>query len=594
MVLHDCFSADNRFSVIDCQHEQSAAIAAEAYAKSHPCGFGVVLVTTGPGLTNAVTGLVSASIDSVPVLCISGQVKSSNLVSVAHRRQLGVQHVHTDLLTKTYIKDLQRVAINTCLSQQLHILINTMKQARPGPVILEVPLDLQRQQFTYLPKDSISKIPCPEGPSLGNHELNHVTYLIHTAKRPLILVGQGCARSGLRQSDIVSFAEQFGIPVMTSWGSLDLFPFLHDLYAGRPGVVGLRYSNILIQSADLIIAIGNGLDDITTAYNKQNFGKFAKKVIVDVDPAELEHHQLHMDSPFCICADASHFILSLISFSKGIKYFEPLPDYTAWVEKLNHLKHLYGSENEDQKLHEARISSSKFTLRLEHHLRPSTHIITGSSGHCIENFYIHYKQKEFQRVFHSPGLGSMGYALPYLVGVMSSGLGHSYLCIEGDGSLQLNIQELATISSLPGSVILCIMENHGYQSIRNSQRTSFSGRLFASDTRNMSSTRFPDLSILAPAYGFRYVCIRTLHDLDTLFSSIDLDDTSKNYKIIASIKIEVEEILAPKCVPYIHADGSIISMPLEDMSPLLGALELESLLGSPLTQQSLSARASIV
>jgi len=576
MHLVDAMGKCHGIEVVACLHEQAASISAEAYSRISE-NLGVAIVTTGPGSTNAITGVVGAWIESVPLIVISGQVKRADMLNDAPLRQNGPQEV--DIISM--VKKITKYAVTVQKSEDIK---SIMEQAfyhastgRAGPAWIDIPLDIQgapldpkslesRQQDTNESFDSVDI----------NSYVDDLGKLISKAERPLLLAGHGIRLSGgvdiFRQA-----ADKLGIPVVMTWNSMDLLPYEHPLNIGRPGVVALRPPNFAVQNSDLLISIGCRLDNIITAFNPQNFAPHAKKVIVDIDQHEID--KLDMEIAISIHSDAKTFLTTLVDDV-------PLEnaDWKNWKKQCQAWKEKY-SVNDNKPFPEVgEISHYQLTDALSQILPPNIIISTGSSGLGIECFYTVFRNKEGQRIYLTSGLGAMGYGLPSAIGACFANDKKPMVLIEGDGSLQLNIQEMATLSSFNLPICVIVMNNQGYASIRNTQRNYFEGRYVG--TGPEAGLMIPDMEKVAATYNIPYIQISDASELNKKLSAV----MKETWPLIVDIHLMANEILTPKVSAILQPDGSILSMPLEDMSPLLPieVLEKEMIIG--LSEASMKAR----
>lgn len=550
MYLDDAIACEKRLVAVPCHHEQACGIAAEANGRVNAVGFGVAVVTTGPGATNLITPVAGAWIESLPLLVISGQVKRADALNGRPIRQGGVQEVDIVSLVKPvtkYAVTIERPEnVRRCLEEALW----HMKNGRNGPVWLDVPLDIQAAPIG--PKNLAPFVP-PAVPTAAlslSEQIEQINDLIKDAKRPLFLIGHGVRISGA--TDLFrKIAEQLRIPCTFTWNAADTLPWEHDLYVGRPGVVAARAPNFAIQNCDCLISIGCRLDNIITAYNPKDFAREAQKIVVDVDPNELSRHT--MEIKVAVCADAKTFLQS---------WFECLPEMDSiedWRHRCSDWKRRYLPLDGRKFAHTTPIGHFQFVDRLSDVIPEHSLVITGSSGLAVEVLYTAFRNRPGQRLFLTSGLGSMGYGLPAAIGACLGADRKPTVCVESDGSLMLNLQELATLKHLNLPLTLVIMNNNGYASIRNTQRNYFQGRYVGSG--QSSGLWIPDFMKLAAAMDIP--CERVT-DITQLKSSLFGDQLR-----VVEVILEEDELLTPKVSALPQADGSIISMPLEDMSPLL-------------------------
>lgn len=569
MHLVDALGQNPDLNFIPTHHEQAASIAAEAYSRVNEL-LGVALVTTGPGATNAITAVAGAWIESVPLLIISGQVKRADMKADSGVRQMGPQEVDIVSVVKSITKYAVTVAepdnIGRCLDEAIH----EATTGRKGPVWLDIPLDVQGSQIDPERLERLSVATPPEAAT--SLDLDEIVTLIQQARRPLILAGHGIRLSGAAEA-FQDLYQGLNIPVLTTWNSLDLIPYAHRLCAGRPGSVALRPANFAAQNCDLLISIGARLDNVVTAHNPANFAGHAERVIVDIDPAELKKHQLN--NARLIEADAGEFINQLATAASHVR-----SDCEAWLDTIDNWKKRYPRCDGEVFPAEGAISHYHFVDRLSALAPENDLIITGSSGLAVEVFYSTFINKPGQRVFLTSGLGAMGYGLPATIGGCLGAGRKPVLSVEGDGSLQLNLQELSTLKAMNLPIRMFVMNNNGYASIRNTQRNYFDGRYVA--TGNEAGLIIPDIVKVAQAMGIEAIRINDAAELDEKIAYV----IQHPGPIICDVSIIKDEALWPKVSAIPQPDGSMISMPLEDMSPLLPLETLEQEMLLPLSDAS--------
>ncbi len=374
-----------------------------------------------------------------------------------------------------------------------------------------------------------------------------------------------------------ALAERLQIPVATTWNALDLLPWEHPLCAGRPGVVALRGANFAVQNCDLLISVGCRLDNIITAYNPRGFARGAKKIVVDVDRNEID--KLDMDIALSVAADARAFIEALSLLNAPVAHNDTAP----WIKRCADWKRRYPVNDGQPFPEHGPINHYHFVSALSDAIPADTLVSTGSSGLAVEVFYTVFRNKPGQRVFLTSGLGSMGYGLPAAIGACLANDSKPMVAVESDGSLQLNLQELATLVAQKLPITLIIMNNGGYASIRNTQRNYFSERYVG--TGPEAGLMLPDLEALATTYGLPFLRISDADQLPLLASMLHASGPC-----LIDVQLTPNETLSPKVAALPQADGSMLSMPLEDMSPLLSLVQLEAEMSIPLLPASRIAR----
>lgn len=570
MHLVDAVGKSSKLEAVACLHEQAAAISAEAYARINE-NIGVAMVTTGPGATNAITPVAGAWIESVPLMVISGQVKRADMLRDAPLRQKGVQEV--DIISM--VKSITKYAVTVERPEDIRAVMEQAafqaREGRAGPVWIDVPLDVQGAPIDpstlvgWEPDKAVLKSKPIE------EDIGRLRQLLGEAQRPLILAGHGVRLAGGAEV-FRRVVESLNIPVVTTWNALDLLPYDHPLLVGRPGVVALRAPNFAVQNCDLLISIGSRLDNIITAYNPRGFARAAKKVVVDVDQNELE--KLDMDIDMTFCANAFDFLEQVERATKGMG----VPDWTGWRVRCQDWKQRYPVEGLPFP-EKGPISHYAFVEAISDAAPENTIIATGSSGLAVEAFYTAFRNKSGQRVFLTSGLGSMGYGLPSAIGACFANQCRPMVAVESDGSLQLNIQEFATVRAFRLPISIIIMNNGGYASIRNTQKNYFKGRYVG--TGPEANLWLPDLESVAKTYEIPYFKIKDMSELAELH-----DVLSRPGPSLIDIRLVSNEALAPKVAALPQPDGSMLSMPLEDMSPLLSREELRANMLIPLLPAS--------
>jgi acetolactate synthase I/II/III large subunit len=573
MHLNDGLACEKRLVPIPCHHEQACGIAAEAWGRSRD-SFGVCLVTTGPGATNAITPVAGAWIDSVPMLVISGQVKRADRIAGRPLRQGGVQEVDIVPMVKSITKYAATVTQPEEISYHLDRALHAMRDGRPGPVWLDIPLDVQAA-----PVDPPRlKGYAGEPRATARLDIPAVAALLRQSQRPLLLAGHGVHLAGAAER-FARLAESRQVPVVTTWNALDLLPWDHPLNVGRPGVVALRAANFAVQNCDLLISIGCRLDNVVTAYNPRGFARAARKVVVDVDAAEID--KLDMDVDIAIEADAGEFIDALAGVPRNDS-----ADIAPWLVRCADWKHRYPTNDGQPFPQTGAISHYHFVDALSEAMPPDIPIATGSSGLAIEVFYSTFRNKPGQRIFLTSGLGAMGYGLPAAIGICLAHDRRPTVAVESDGSLQLNLQELATLKALNLPITLFVMNNTGYASIRNTQRNYFDARYIG--TGPEAGLFLPDLERLAAVYEIPFRRIADAGELAAGLAAV----LAEPGPMICDVRLVSDEALRPKVAALPQPDGSMLSMPLEDMSPLLPLETLEREMIVPLLAASRRARGS--
>ncbi len=574
MYLDDALACEKRLNAVACHHEQACGIAAEANGRTNAAGFGVALVTTGPGATNVLTPVAGAWIESLPLLVISGQVKRPDALRGRPLRQSGVQEVDIVSMVKPVTKYAVTISSPEEARRCFEEAIWHMRNGRAGPVWIDVPLDVQAAPIDPL------KLVGFEPPAVASQKkdfleaIAQLQSILSNAKRPLLIAGHGVRISGAAEH-FRELADKVGIPCVFTWNATDLLPEQHPLYVGRPGVVAARAPNFAVQNCDCLISIGCRLDNIITAFNPKGFARAAQKVVIDVDENELARHEMKVDLP--IHADAQDFLAA------WLRAAPTAGDWQDWRERCIDWKVRYPALDGRVFSSDGPISHFQFVDVLSDVIPENRLVITGSSGLAVEVVYTAFRNKPGQRMFLTSGLGSMGYGLPAAIGACIGADREPTICIESDGSLMLNLQELAVLKAQDLPIVLVIMNNNGYASIRNTQKNYFSGRYLG--TGPSSGLHIPDFVAMAEAIGIKASRINKASDLaDGLARAIAMKGP-----YIVEVCLQNDEVLSPKCAAIPQPDGSMLSMPLEDMSPLLPLEQLRAEMLVDLDSRSLAA-----
>jgi acetolactate synthase-1/2/3 large subunit len=557
MYLNDALACESRITAIPCHHEQACGIAAEAYGRTHQAGFGVAMVTTGPGATNVLTPVAGAWIESLPLLVLSGQVKRPDALRGRPLRQSGVQEVDVVSMVKPITKFAVTIDAPENARKCFEEAIWHMQEGRPGPVWIDVPLDVQAAPID--PDKLIGFEPPVVGPKTSlQNQLDVLKKLLSQAKRPLILAGHGVRIAGAAKQ-FEELVDKLGIPCVFTWNASDILSWDDPLYIGRPGVVAARAPNFAVQNCDCLISIGCRLDNVITAYNPKGFARNAKKIVVDVDQNELDRHQMDIALP--IFSDAKDFIEACLAID-----FSTQVEWDGWRKKCLDWKKRFTPLDGRKFEPNAPISHYEFVETISDAIPEKQLVITGSSGLAVEVFYTVFRNKPGQRMFLTSGLGSMGYGIAASIGACIGAGRVPTVCVESDGSLMLNLQELATLKALNLPITVVVMNNGGYASIRNTQRNYFEARYLG--TGPASGLFIPDFVEVARGMGLAAQDINTVDQLKKSFSSIG--------PRVLNVHLMTDEVLSPKVAAMPQPDGSIISMPLEDMSPLLTLDQLKA------------------
>jgi acetolactate synthase-1/2/3 large subunit len=543
-------------------HEQAAAMAAETYAK-HNENLGVALVTSGPGGTNAITGTAGAWLDSTPCLFISGQVKRSDMTGDTGVRQMGVQELDIVSIVKPITKYAITLMEPNDIRYHLEKAEYLAKTGRPGPVWIDIPLDVQASQIDPATLKSFDPHELPPMATAENlsAQAAQTVDLLNAAERPVLLIGNGVRLAGARQ-EMHELIQRLGVPVLLTWLAHDLLPDAHELLVGRPGPVAPRGPNFALQNSDWLLTIGARLDMVLTGYSHDRFARAANKIMVDIDPTEIRKMKTPVAVP--VCADAKTFIQALLQQSDRIVR----RDRSDWMTRCREWKTKYPvvlPEYRAQKL----VSTYVLADALSEELANDDVIVSGSSGASIEIFLLTFRVKEGQRVLVTTALGAMGYGLPASIGACLANGRKRTILVDGDGGLQLNIQELETVARLQLPIKMFILNNQGYASIRTSQSRYF-GRLTGADAS--SGLTLPDLGKVVTAYGLPFTQIKDQGDLaEQVINVLNIAGP-----VVCEVWTPPDEPRVPSLASMQRPDGSMVSKPLEDLWPFLDRQEFLS------------------
>lgn len=560
MHLNDALGRCSKLKYICNLHEQASSIAAEAYSKITG-NLGVCLVTTGPGGTNAITGVAGAWLDSTSCLIVSGQVKVSDLKDGLDVRQSGLQEVDIVSIVRPITKYAVLVSDPGTIRYHLERAVYLARSGRPGPVWLDIPLDVQASMID--PESQSQYDPGAEPPLFDFAQLSDrvaaAITLLNDSDRPVLLAGNGIRLAGAVK-EFRQLAELLGIPLLTTWLAMDLVPESHPLFVGRPGSVAPRGANFCLQNSDFLLTIGARLDMAITAYAPDRLARAAKKVMVDIDAAELNkmgHFKANIDMP--IHADAKAFIEEMTRQLGGARQ----KDRRAWLVRCTDWKRRYPIVLPEHRTSHGPVSVYFLTETLQEELQDGEVIVSCSSGSGIEVFLLSLQMKAHQRLIVTTALGAMGFGLPAAIGACLASGSKRTVCVDGDGGFQLNIQELQTVFRLQLPIKFFILNNNGFASIRASQQSWFSGRLVAAD--DTSGMTLPDILKVAKAYRVGTAKIADQSDLrKDLRRVLDMPGP-----VVCEVMCRPDETRIPRVSSMARADGTMVSKPLEDMFPFL-------------------------
>ena len=581
MHLNDAIGRNSKLTPICFHHEQAAAMAAESYFRVSN-RLALLNVTTGPGGVNALNGVYGAYTDSLGMLVISGQVKNetySRNYSIP-LRQLGDQEVDIISMARPIVKYATILQNPLLVGEVMDKAIFLTNYGRPGPVWIDVPIDIQsalidpeqlsrfNNNLNLLAEDlDVSNNTKHEllnfKNNISNATVEKIISQLKNSKRPVLFVGSGIRISGMHKS-LLALIDQLKIPVVTGWNAHDAVSNDNYYYAGRPGTVGDRPGNFAVQNADFVMILGSRLNIRQVSYNWKCFAKKAWKVMVDIDLAELEKPTL--DINLKVHADLRHFIPTLCSVLVNYETTSSHKEYVEWCKKIVVKYPVLLPSYKNSTL----INPYNFIDELYKILDDDDVVITGNGSACVITFQS-AKLKQKQRLYTNSGSASMGYDLPAAIGA-SIALGKKRIvCIAGDGSLMMNLQELSTVVGYKLPIKIIVLNNDGYLSIRQTQEAYFPDNLIGINQNN--GVHLPDFIKLGEALGIPSIRVKSMKEWQTMEVKKFM---SENIYAIIEIVVDPNQLFSPKLSSRKLDDGTMISPSLEDMAPFLSREELDS------------------
>ncbi len=579
MHLNNSLALEKRLIPVCNLHEQASAVAAENYSKATN-NLGVCMVTTGPGGTNAVTGVAGAWLDSTPMLIVSGQVKRPDRAFDSENkplgmRQVGVQEVDIVSIVSPITKYAVTVLEPTDIRYHLEKAIHLARTGRPGPVWIDIPLDVQAAPIddpaSLRGFDSAEVFVLTHAGRISAADLKiqvaKILEKLSQAERPMLLIGNG-VRLARAEREMEQLLRALDIPVEVTWLAIDLVADDDPLYVGRPGTIAQRGANFAVQNCDFLLSIGARLDRVVTGYAPEGFARVACKAMVDIDPTELK--KMGDTIHFPICADAGDFTREVLTQAAGIEKKER----AEWKRRCADWRQRYPLVLPEHKVPESRVSAYNFAEVMSGLLKEGDFYISGSSGTGIELCLLAFRVKSRQRIFHTTALGAMGFGIPAAVGAgivgAADGSNRNIVCVDGDGGFQFNIQELETIARLKLPVKFFVLNNKGYGSIRASQTAYFGAPNIGCDAP--TGQTLPDVRRVAEAYGIA---------TDAITSQLNLADDIRRVlatpgPVVCDVHLVLNEVRQPRLSSVQRPDGSFVSKSIEDLWPFLDRKEFNS------------------
>lgn len=558
MHLNDAFGHHPNLESIYNHHEQACAIAAEGYARLSG-NVAVVCVTSGPGGTNAITGVLGGWLDSIPMFIVSGQVKRETTIRACNldMRQLGDQEYDIVASVKPMTKYAEMVLDPNDIRYHLEKAWYLCQNGRPGPAWIDVPLDVQA---AVVDTDELRGFegPYDENPQYDKSLTFDILKRLKEAKRPVILAGTGIRLAGAHK-EFLDFVYKAKIPVVTAWNAHDLVADDNPYYCGRPGTVGTRGGNFVVQNSDCLFVLGCRLNIRQISYNYKSWAQKAYKIVVDIDKRELVKPTVNVDLP--VCADLKDVLLDLNNQNIDFTHEE----WLNWAHNIN-IKY---PATLAEYYHTSMLNPYVFIKEFTERLHNDDKMICGNGSACVIGFQA-AMVKDQTRLFTNSGCAAMGYGFPAAIGACVAEKGKRVICIDGDGSFQMNLQELQTVVYNNFNLKIIYFNNNGYHSIRQTQTNLFKGQplIGVCDGTGLS---FPNMERVSWAYGIPYKKVTNIEDIKNLINEME------NYgPLFAEIIVDEAQNFAPKLSSKVLPDGKIVSPEIDDMYPFLQRSEYES------------------
>ena len=566
MHMNDAFGHHKDLTCVYNHHEQASAIAAEGYTRMSG-KLAAVCVTSGPGGTNAITGVLGGWLDSIPMFVVSGQVKRETTIysTSLPLRQLGDQEFDIVSSVKPMTKYAAIVLDPNDIAIHLEKAYFLAMNGRPGPVWIDVPLDVQAAwiETEDLPHYNQREDEDKEIVHYNTLFSDQIIAKLRDAKRPVLFLGTGVRLANCRDQ-VIEFAEKTRIPVVTAWNAHDLIWNDHELFCGRPGTVGTRGGNFVVQNADLLLVLGCRLNIRQISYNYKEFAPKAYKIVVDIDYNELYKPTIHVDMP--IWANLKDVVGDLLKTNLSVIQSQEHEDWLKWSKQV-FLK--YPAALPEYYKNKDRLNPYVFMTEFFKLLREDDEVVCGNGSACVIGFQGAVIKKH-TRLFTNSGCAAMGYGFPAAIGACVSRAGKRTICIDGDGSFQMNLQELQTVVYNHLNLKIIYFNNNGYHSIRQTQTNLFKGQPLVGvcDGTGLS---FPEAERLAYAYQVPFVKVSKQDDIKMLIEAMESEGP-----LFAEIVVDETQNFAPKLSSKVLPDGKIVSPEIDDMFPFLDREEYES------------------
>lgn len=565
MHLDDSFGHKEGLHCVFNHNEQGCSVAAEGYTRLTN-KLAAVCVTSGPGGTNALTGVLGGWLDSIPMFIVSGQVKRETTTwsTDVPVRQLGDQEYQIVESVKPMTKYAHMIVEANEIVYHLEKALYLSKAGRGGPVWLDVPLDIQAAIVDTDDLKHFDKSECAEEipPKVEASTATKILEKIKAAKRPLILAGTGI-RLGDAHKEFIEVIEKLNIPVVTAWNAHDVLWDTHPLFVGRPSTVGTRGGNFAVENADLVLTLGCRLNIRQISYNYKDWAKKAFKIVVDIDKNELNKPTIFPDMK--VHADVKDLLQELLKADVSVENEE----HQKWLEFCQATNKKYPAVLPEYYEKKSPVNPYVFMKKLFEGLEENDIVVTGNGSACVVSFQA-AEIKKGQRLFTNSGCASMGYGLPAALGACIAEGEKRVICLDGDGSLMMNLQELQTIRYNNCNMKLFVLNNNGYHSIRQTQNNLFKNGLIGVCDGN--GVNFPPFDKLADTFGFKYFKIDSLDGIEEKLQEV----LNTDGPVLCEAILDEAQNFAPKLSSKVLPDGKIVSPPIDDMFPFLDRAEYQA------------------
>lgn len=579
MHLNDALGHKEGLHVTYNHHEQACAIAAEAYARLDN-KIAAVCVTTGPGGTNALTGVVGGWLDSIPMFIISGQVRYDTTARYALQytgtplRAMGDQEYDITKVVQHMTKYAVMIEDPKTIKYHLERAWHLATTGRPGPVWIDIPVNYQGMYIEtdelegYDPAEDDAKLP----PAVSKDVVKEVIEKIKNAKRPVFHAGYGIRLSGAYK-EFRELAEKLNIPIVTYWNAVDLVEDDYPLYTGRAGNMGDRPGNWAIQNADLILAVGTRISIRQVGYNWKTWAREAEVIMVDIDQAELKKPTLHVEMP--IWADAKDFLTKMNRLTSKKVFTDE-----SWLKICEGWKKNYPVVQPRQWEENGSTANVYAFIDYLSSKLPENSLTAVSNGACCVVGNQTYHIQKGSRMANNSAVASMGYGLPAAIGTCIGGNRKDTICLEGDGSIMMNLQELQTVLTNKLPIKIFLINNNGYHSIRITQTNLFN-KNFVGIGEESGDLSFPEFEKIARAFGYKYLSASSNADMKKVVD----EALSTDGPVFVEIFTDTKQVWEPKSATKRLEDGTLVSPPLEDLAPFLPKEELEKIMIVPMVKE---------